>query len=88
MAEFDTVIRGGTVIDGSRYPRRQADIGVKGGRIVKVGRVSTSEADQVLDATGLIVAPGFVDTHTHFDAQVFWDPYCSIVGWHGVLPSR
>jgi N-acyl-D-amino-acid deacylase len=84
MAEFDTVIRGGTVIDGSRYPRRQADIGVKGGRIVKVGRVSTSEADQVLDATGLIVAPGFVDTHTHFDAQVFWDPYCSIAGWHGV----
>ena len=84
MAEFDTVIKGGTIIDGLRTPRYVADIGITDGRIAYIGRLNASDGDQVLDATGLIVAPGFVDLHTHYDGQVYWDPYCSISGWHGV----
>jgi N-acyl-D-aspartate/D-glutamate deacylase len=84
MAEFDTVIKNGTIIDGTGLPRFTGDIGVKDGRIAKVGRVDASKADEVIDAKGLIVAPGFVDLHTHYDAQVHWDPYCTISGWHGV----
>ena len=84
MPEFDTVIKGGTVIDGLRTPRFKADIGIKDGRIASIGAVNTSDAAKVLDASGLIVAPGFVDLHTHYDSQVFWDPWCSISGWHGV----
>ncbi|MCY3646286.1 MAG: amidohydrolase family protein [Chloroflexi bacterium] len=84
MAEFDTVIKGGTVIDGLRTPRHVADIGIADGRIAYIGKLRASDGDQVLDAEGLIVAPGFVDLHTHYDGQVYWDPYCSISGWHGV----
>ncbi len=83
MAEFDTVIRSGMVIDGSRTPRYRADVGIKNGRIAKIGRIAANGA-RVIDADGLIVAPGFVDLHTHYDAQLFWDPYCSISSWHGV----
>jgi N-acyl-D-aspartate/D-glutamate deacylase len=72
------------VVDGTRRPRFRADIGIKDGVIAAIGRVSTDDADRVLDAEGLIVAPGFVDLHTHYDAQLFWDPYCSLSGWHGV----
>ena len=84
MAEFDTLIKGGTVVDGLRVPRYRADIGIKDGRIAQVGGIRTSDADRVLDAGGLIVAPGFVDLHTHYDAQIQWDPWCSISCWHGV----
>jgi N-acyl-D-aspartate/D-glutamate deacylase len=84
MAEFDRVIRGGTVIDGLRTPRFRADVGIKDGRVARIGRIASHEADEVLDAEGLIVAPGFVDLHTHYDSQVFWDPWCTISGWHGV----
>jgi len=84
MAEFDTIIKGGTVVDGTRVPRYRADIGIKNGKIAKIGRLNSSDAPKVLDATGLIVAPGFIDLHTHYDAQLHWDPYCSIGGWHGV----
>ena len=84
MTSYDTVIANGIVIDGQNLPRRRADVAIKDGHIAKVGRVSRSEADEVIDATDLIVAPGFVDLHTHYDAQLFWDPYCSISGWHGV----
>ena len=84
MAEFDTVIKGGTIIDGLRTPRYVADIGITDGDIAYIGRLNASDGDQVLDAAGLIVAPGFVDLHTHYDGQVYWDPYCSISGWHGV----
>ena len=84
MAEFDTVIRGGTVVDGTRLPRYLADVAIKAGRIVEIGHVEAHRAQQVIDAAGCIVAPGFVDLHTHYDAQLFWDPYCSISCWHGI----
>ena len=84
MATFDTVIKGGTIIDGLQTPRYVADVGIKNGRIASIGRISTNDADQVLDASGLIVAPGFVDLHTHYDSQIYWDPWCTISGWHGV----
>ena len=84
MPAYDTVIRGGTVIDGMRMPRYQADIGIKDGQIAAIGRLKSHEGAQVLDANGLIVAPGFIDLHTHYDAQVFWDPYCTISSWHGI----
>jgi N-acyl-D-aspartate/D-glutamate deacylase len=84
MPAYDTIIRGGTIIDGLRMPRYQADLGIKDGRIAAIGRLRAHEGTQVLDADGLIVAPGFIDLHTHYDAQVFWDPYCSISSWHGI----
>jgi len=84
MAEFDTVIKGGTVVDGSRIPRYKADVAIKDGVIAEIGRIDADRADKVLDAEGQIVAPGFVDLHTHYDAQLFWDPYCSISCWHGI----
>jgi N-acyl-D-amino-acid deacylase len=84
MAEFDVVIRGGMVIDGTRMPRYQGDVGIKDGKIAKIGRLKAHEAKKVIDAAGMNVAPGFVDLHTHYDAQLFWDPYCTISSWHGV----
>jgi N-acyl-D-amino-acid deacylase len=84
MATFDTVIKNGTIVDGTRVPRYKADIGIKNGKIAQVGRLNGNEGKKVLDANGLIVAPGFIDLHTHYDAQIHWDPYCSISCWHGV----
>ncbi|MGO9605916.1 MAG: N-acyl-D-amino-acid deacylase family protein [Candidatus Binataceae bacterium] len=84
MAEFDVLIRDGMIIDGTRMPRFRGDLGVKNGRVARIGRLRPSDADRVIDASGHIVAPGFVDLHTHYDAQLFWDPYCSISSWHGV----
>jgi N-acyl-D-aspartate/D-glutamate deacylase len=83
--DYDLIIRGGTVVDGTRLPRYRADVGVRRGRITKIGRIpKTATAVRDLDATGCIVAPGFVDLHCHYDAQIHWDPYCTISGWHGV----
>ena len=84
MPEYDLVIAGGTVIDGLRTPRFTADVAIQGGRIAAIGSVARSDAARVIDARGQIVCPGFVDLHTHYDSQVFWDPYCTISGWHGV----
>jgi N-acyl-D-aspartate/D-glutamate deacylase len=84
MPQFDTIIKNGTVVDGTRVPRYRADIGIKNGKIAKIGRLNSSDASKVVDANGLIVAPGFIDLHTHYDAQLHWDPYCSIGSWHGV----
>lgn len=84
MPEFDTIITGGMIVDGTRVPRYKADIGIKNGKIAKIGRLKKSDGVKVIDAGGMIVAPGFIDLHTHYDAQVHWDPYCSIGGWHGV----
>ena len=84
MANYDIIIKGGTVVDGTRVPRYMSDIAIKDGIIAKIGGFVGSTADKVLDAKGLIVAPGFIDLHTHYDAQIFWDPYCTLSGWHGV----
>ena len=84
MADYDILIRGGTIVDGTRTPRYVSDIGIKDGKIAQIGGLKGKTADRVLDAAGRIVAPGFVDLHTHYDAQIFWDPYCTLSGWHGV----
>jgi N-acyl-D-aspartate/D-glutamate deacylase len=80
---YDLVIRNGTVVDGSGAPRFQADIAVDQGRIVELGSLKAS-ASRVVDADGLIVAPGFIDPHTHYDAQICWDPLITCSSWHGV----
>ena len=80
---FDLLIRNGTLVDGSGMPRYRADVGVKQGRIAEIGRIC-SPADETIDAEGMIVAPGFIDGHTHMDAQVAWDPAGTCSCWHGV----
>lgn len=80
---YDLVIKNGTVIDGSGAPRYRADVAVKDGRIAAIGRV-TERGRETLDAEGHVVAPGFVDGHTHMDAQIFWDPIGACSSYHGV----
>jgi len=80
---YDVIIRNGTVIDGTGAPRRQADIGIKDGRIATIGTVD-GEAAQVIDATGRMVTPGFIDIHTHYDAQAHWDTTLSPSPLHGI----
>ena len=84
MPKYDLLLKGGTIIDGARTPRYTGDLAIAGGRIQQIGRVDESDATRVVDARDLIVAPGFIDLHTHFDSQLFWDPYCTMSGWHGV----
>jgi len=81
--QYDLVIKNGTVIDGSGLPRYRADVGVRHGRIATIGRIR-ERAHETLDADGQVVAPGFVDGHTHMDAQIFWDPLGTCSCWHGV----
>jgi N-acyl-D-aspartate/D-glutamate deacylase len=84
MAHFETIIRGGEVVDGTGSPRQRADLAIADGRIARIGDLTDATADVVIDASGKIVAPGFVDIHTHYDAQVFWDPSLSPSSYHGV----
>jgi N-acyl-D-aspartate/D-glutamate deacylase len=84
---YDLVIRGGELHDGRGSPARQADVGIVGDRIAAVGELDESrlgEATEVIDASGHIVTPGFVDAHTHYDGQVTWDPYLAPTTYHGV----
>ncbi len=83
---FDLVIRNGTVIDGSGAPRRIADVAVQDGRIAAVGP-GLGRGRREIDAHGLIVAPGFVDIHTHYDGQATWDPFVTPSSWHGVTTT-
>ena len=80
---YDLIVRNGKIIDGSGIPGFHADVAVSGGRIVEIGQVS-GDARRVLDADGLAVAPGIIDNHTHYDAQVTWDPLCTFSCYHGV----
>ena len=79
----DLVIRGGFIVDGTGAPGRTGDLAVSGGRIAEVGTVTGLGAREV-DARELVVAPGFIDPHTHYDAQLTWDPSASCTSWHGV----
>lgn len=79
---FDIVFRNGTLVDGTGQPAIVADLAIKDGKIAEIGRGLKGGAQEV-DVTGLIVAPGIVDLHTHYDAQLHWDPYCTASGWHG-----
>ncbi|MEE8148799.1 MAG: amidohydrolase family protein [Longimicrobiales bacterium] len=80
---YDLVIRGGTVVDGSGLPRQRADVALQGDRIAEIGRIVESGREEI-DAEGHVVAPGFIDLHTHMDAQVCWDPLGTCSSWHGV----
>src|SRR5437763_16828189 len=79
----DLIIKNGKIVDGSGLPGFHGDVAVSGGRIVEIGKVN-GEARQVLNADGLVVAPGIIDNHTHYDAQVTWDPLCTYSCYHGV----
>jgi N-acyl-D-aspartate/D-glutamate deacylase len=80
---YDLIIRNGTVIDGSGLPRFRADVGIAGGKIAAIGRLREN-AKETIDADGHVVTPGFIDAHTHMDAQVFWDPLGTCSCWHGI----
>ncbi len=83
---YDLKITGGTIIDGSGSTRYRGDVGIADGRIVALGD-APDDAKETIDAEGAIVSPGFVDIHTHYDAQVIWDPKLSISPWHGVTTA-
>ena len=80
---YDLLIKNGTVVDGTGAPRRVADVAVKDGKVAEIGKISGGAA-QMVDAYGLVVAPGFVDPHTHYDAQICWDSQITPSSWHGV----
>jgi len=91
IAQIDARVRDprGNVGIGREMPdfRDRAEVGVRieaGSEGVEIGKIDASRADRVLNAEGHIVAPGFIDVHTHYDAQLYWDPYCTMSGWHGV----
>ena len=80
----DLIIRNGTVVDGTGAPAHVADVAVDGERITAIGDLGEATAAREIDAAGQIVSPGFIDLHTHLDAQVGWDPLLTSSSWHGV----
>ena len=80
---YDLVIKNGMVVDGSGFSRYRADVAVKDGTIVEIGKIRGA-ATSTIDAEGQFVSPGIIDTHTHYDAQPFWDKLCTSSIWHGV----
>ncbi len=80
---YDLLIKNGTVVDGTGAKPKRADIAIAAGKIAEIGQV-TEGAKKTIDASDLIVTPGFVDPHTHYDAQICWDPYITSSSWHGV----
>src|SRR5690554_3773918 len=83
MSDFDLVVKGGTVVDGTGADRFIGDIGIRDGVVAQIGQNLSADGAKVVDAIGMIVAPGVIDTHTHYDAQLHWDPYATNSGWHG-----
>src|ERR1700704_1785228 len=83
---FDLVIRNGAIVDGTGTPSRDGDVAVIGGRIAAVGRFEGSGTEEI-DAKGLLVTPGFVDIHTHYDGQAVWDSHMAPSAWHGVTTA-
>ena len=79
---YDLLVRNGRIIDGSGMPAFHGDVAVSGGKIVEIGRL-TGPAKRVIDAEGNVIAPGFIDNHCHYDAQVTWDPLCTYSCYHG-----
>ena len=88
MKEFDVVIRGGTIVDGTGIPRYRGDLAIKDGRVARIsGRIPAGAAKEI-DASGCIVAPGAIDLHTHYDAQLNWDPTPRFPAGSGSLPDH
>src|SRR5258706_132906 len=83
---YDLVIRNGTIVDGSGGPRYRGDVGVVGDRIAAIGRIRERGAQEI-DAQGQIVAPGFIEVHSHMDAQIFWDHLGTSPIWHGITTT-
>ncbi len=80
---YDLLVKGGRVYDGSGLPSFTADVAIQDGKVAEVGRLSGT-ARRIIDADGLAVAPGFIDFHTHLDAQLLWDPIATSSCWHGI----
>jgi len=81
---YDLIVRGGYVVDGTGLPRRRVDVGVVDGRVAALARLDGADARETIDADGMIVAPGIVDVHTHYDPQITFDPYATVSCFHGV----
>ena len=87
MADYDLIIRNGRIVDGTGVPSFVGDLAIKDGCGRPYRRAPAGERRRGARRRGLVVAPGFIDLHTHYDAQIYWDPYCTISGWHGVTRS-
>jgi N-acyl-D-aspartate/D-glutamate deacylase len=83
----DLLVRGGQLLDGTGAPARDSDVRVRGGRVVEVATRLEPDGERVIDADGAFVAPGFIDSHTHYDPTLFWDPYCDPAPQHGVTSA-
>jgi N-acyl-D-amino-acid deacylase len=81
---YDLLIKNGRIVDGSGMPSYKGDVAVRGGKIAELGRLNGA-AERVIDADGKVIAPGFIDNHCHYDAQVTWDPLCTFSCYHGAI---